>query len=193
MTKSKNLLLNYFAEHTALFGLLDHFSISKAVEMVEDCCNKEQTIFTCGNGGSAYAASHYITDWNKMINLSTGKKFRGVSLCDNFGLVTAFANDVAYDEIFSGQLSSFSSPGDLLICISGSGNSQNVINAATYARDNKMRTLGFVGFDGGKLMDICDHSVHIPSFDMQLCEDVHLMLGHIIMKQICGYEVIKNA
>jgi D-sedoheptulose 7-phosphate isomerase len=128
-----------------------------------------------------------------MTNLATGNKFRGLSLVDNIGLVTAYANDISYEEIFSGQLSAIMDEGDLVIGISGSGNSKNVINAIHYANSNGGNSLAFVGYDGGELKKISKNSVLVPSFDMQLCEDIHLMLGHIIMKKLCGADVIHSS
>lgn len=103
------------------------------VDIVIKTFEAGKKIITCGNGGSAYTASHYITDWNKMVNLTIGRKFRGISLCDNMGLVTAFGNDLSYDDIFSGQLKAIMDDGDLLVAVSGSGNSPNVLKAVEYA------------------------------------------------------------
>jgi D-sedoheptulose 7-phosphate isomerase len=121
-----------------------------------------------------------------MVNLATGRKFRGMSLCDNLGMVTAFGNDVAFDEIFAGQLKAILDKDDLVIAISGSGNSPNVVKAVEYANQTGADTLAVVGYDGGTLKRIAKHSVWVPSFDMQLCEDVHLMFGHMVMKALCG-------
>lgn len=169
--------------------LLDHQAIENAIELIRETATSGAKIITCGNGGSAAAASHYITDWNKMVNLATGAKFRGFSLCDNIGLITAFGNDISYDEIFSGQLKSILDPGDLLVAVSGSGNSPNVLRAVEYASQTGARTLAIVGYDGGKLKPLCDCSVHVPSFDMQICEDFHLIFGHMVMKDLCGYPI----
>ena len=97
--------------------------------MVGEAFVRGSKIITCGNGGSASTASHYITDWTKMINIASNKKFRGFSLVDNIGLITSFGNDLSYDEVFSGQCRSILDEGDLLIAVSGSGNSPNIINA----------------------------------------------------------------
>ena len=153
--------------------------------MIQHTFESGKKIITCGNGGSASTASHYITDWNKMVNLATGKKFRGVSLCDNVGLITAYGNDLTYADVFAGQIDALMDEGDLLVAVSGSGNSPNVLNAVKAARRAGGNVLGVVGYDGGNLMPICDHSVWVPSFDMQLCEDVHLMFGHMVMKTLC--------
>lgn len=166
-------------------------SFLRGIDMIKIAFESGKKIITCGNGGSASTASHYITDWNKMINLATGKKFRGISLTDNIGLITAYGNDLSYEDVFSGQIEAIMDEGDLLIAISGSGNSPNVLKAIDAAHRVGGITLGVVGYDGGKLMSICKHSVWVPSFDMQLCEDVHLMFGHMVMKTLCGSE-IKN-
>ena len=127
----------------------------------------------------------HITDWNKMVNLATRKKFRGVSLCDNVGLITAYGNDLTYADVFAGQIDALMDEGDLLVAVSGSGNSPNILKAIEAARIANGQVLGVVGYDGGKMMTMCDHSVWVPSFDMQLCEDIHLMFGHMVMKTLC--------
>jgi D-sedoheptulose 7-phosphate isomerase len=179
----------YLAAHGRLAGALDEQAFQAGIELVSSKLLAGKQVITCGNGGSAYAASHYITDWNKMANLATGRKFRGVSLCDNIGMVTAFANDAAYDEIFAGQLKSILDKDDLVVAISGSGNSPNVVKAVEYANEAGADTLAVVGYDGGRLKRIAKHSVWVPSFDMQLCEDVHLMFGHMVMKTLCGSRI----
>jgi D-sedoheptulose 7-phosphate isomerase len=176
----------YLEAHARLAGKLDQRAFEAGVDLVRRAFDAGQQIITCGNGGSAYAASHYITDWNKMVTLATGRKFRGISLCDNIGIVTAFANDVSYEEVFAGQLRAILESGDLVIAVSGSGNSKNVVRAVDYANQAGAATLAVVGYDGGTLKKIARHSVWVPSFDMQLCEDVHLMFGHMVMKALCG-------
>ena len=176
----------YLAAHGRLAPKVDERACQAGIDLVNAKFQAGRQIITCGNGGSAYAASHYITDWNKMVSLATGRKFRGISLCDNIGMVTAFANDVGYDEIFAGQLKAILAEDDLVIAISCSGNSPNVIKAVEYANQAGADTLAVVGYDGGKLKRIAKHSVWVPSFDMQLCEDVHLMFGHMVMKALCG-------
>jgi len=179
----------YMAAHARLAGKLDARAFQAGVDLVQRAFEAGTQIITCGNGGSAYAASHFITDWNKMVNLATGRKFRGISLCDNIGIVTAFANDLSYEEVFAGQLKAILSPGDLVLAVSGSGNSKNVVKAVEYANQAGADTLALVGYDGGTLKKIAKHHVWVPSFDMQLCEDVHLMFGHMVMKQLCGSRI----
>ena len=180
---------NYLAAHSRLAQKINTDAFLKGIDMVKAAYDGGKKIITCGNGGSASTASHYITDWNKMVNLATGKKFRGVSLCDNVGLITAYGNDLSYADVFAGQVNALMDDGDLLVAISGSGNSPNVLKAIEAARLAGGNVLGVVGYDGGKMMPMCDHSVWVQSFDMQLCEDVHLMFGHMVMKTLCGYEI----
>ena len=180
---------NYVEAHFALGRRLDFEGFEKAISIVKETFLGGRKIITCGNGGSASTASHYITDWAKMVPLATGKKFRGICLCDNVGLITAYGNDLSYADVFSGQIDALMDEGDLLIAVSGSGNSPNMLRAAEAARLAGGRVLGVVGYDGGRLMSLCDHCVWVPSFDMQLCEDVHLMFGHMVMKALCGHPI----
>lgn len=180
---------NYFGSHQKLFADLDENRLIEAVDLIKKKFESGKKIITCGNGGSAHTASHYITDWNKMTYTHTGKQFKGVCLCDNVGLITAFANDYDYSEIFSGQLKSILEKEDLVIGVSGSGNSENVIKAIDYANSFGADTLGIVGYDGGRLKKIAKHNFWVPSYDMQLCEDIHLMFGHITMKTLCNSDI----
>ena len=179
-------LENYMVEHGRVLESLDYEQLAKAVGIVEDAFSRGVKIATCGNGGSATTASHFITDWNKMANLATGEKFRGLSLVDNIGLVTAYGNDQSFDEIFSGQCEAILDEGDLLIAISGSGNSRNVLRALETANELGASTLAILGYDGGQAIKMAGHAFLVPSFDMQVCEDIHLMFGHIVMKTLCG-------
>ena len=186
---TKFTVSEYFAAHARLAAQLDVSAFQEGIQMVKEAFEGGKKILTCGNGGSASTASHYITDWNKMINLATGKKFRGVCLSDNVGLITAYGNDLSYADVFAGQVDAMMDEGDLLVAVSGSGNSPNILKAIEAARRAGGKVLGIVGYDGGKMKPICDHNVWVPSFDMQLCEDVHLMFGHLVMKTLCGSDI----
>jgi D-sedoheptulose 7-phosphate isomerase len=190
MSKTAFSIAGYFEAHAALHTKCDLAAIDRGIELIRSKFDSGNKIITCGNGGSASTASHYITDWNKMVNLATSRKFRGISLCDNVGLITAYGNDISYEEVFAGQLKALMDPGDLLVAISGSGNSPNVLKAVEYANEIGGDTLAVVGYDGGKLMPLCKQAVWVPSFDMQLCEDVHLMFGHMVMKTLCGSPIV---
>jgi D-sedoheptulose 7-phosphate isomerase len=140
----------------------------------------------CGNGGSALSALHIATDLSKGVRLKTGKTFRCQTLTDNVGILTAYANDDSYMNAFAEQVEGQLLPGDVLIAISVSGNSENVVRAVKKAREVGAATIGLCGFDGGKLLPLVDVSVLAPSRDMQLCEDIHMSLGHMLMQHLCN-------
>jgi D-sedoheptulose 7-phosphate isomerase len=177
---------NYIQQHYTAFQSLDFELVNAALDLVVDTISKNKKIITCGNGGSALTASHYITDWNKMYNISSGSKIQGICLTDNVGLITAFGNDLDYESVFSGQLDAIMDEGDLLVAVSGSGNSPNILSAINKAHSLGGVVLGVLGYDGGKAKALCDALFHVPSWDMQICEDIHLSFGHLVMKRICG-------
>lgn len=176
---------DYLNKKIELLSNIDLKEIEVAINLISNKIADGKKILTCGNGGSANCASHYITDWVKMLNVYHKIQVFGFCLNDNVGLLTAYANDFDYSEVFLGQIKAVGQPGDLLIGISGSGNSMNVVNAFEEANRIGMDTLAIIGYDGGKLLKIAKHSVHFKSFDMQLCEDMHLMFGHMVMKSLC--------
>lgn len=180
---------NYIEQHNLVIQNLDLKEIQNAITLIRNTIKKEKRVAVCGNGGSAVAASHYITDWNKMVYAHTGLKFNGICLSDNIGLITAYSNDLSYDEVFSEQVKNLLHEGDLLITLSGSGNSKNVVKATLTAKKMHVNTLAICGYDGGRLKEESDHSVWIRSNDMQLCEDAHTVFGHMVMKSLCGEDL----
>jgi len=175
----------YFAKLNAILDKMDRASIDNGVAVIAKAWREGRQIITLGNGGSAMTALHFITDWNKSVYLANGVQFRGRTLSDNMGLLTAYANDISYADVFIEQLKNVMQPGDLVIAISGSGNSENVIRAVNYANENGAVTLGLCGYRGGKLKDAAQHVVWADVDDMQLCEDVHAIFGHIVMQTLC--------
>jgi D-sedoheptulose 7-phosphate isomerase len=170
--------------------LTDHVvpdEVDHAIGVIAQAWKAGRQIITLGNGGSSMTALHFITDWNKSIFLSTGVPFRGRTLVDNMGLLMAYGNDISFQDIFVEQLKNVLQPQDLVIAISGSGNSENVIRAVDYANANGAVTLGLCGYGGGKLLTKAQHTVWARVDDMQLCEDVHAIFGHIVMQRLCGY------
>ena len=176
----------YLEKLTLLLSKIDDRQIDDAVSLIVEAWQTGRQVITLGNGGSALTAIHMATDWSKGISMATGRRFRGRSLVDNMGIVTAYGNDVSYQEIFTEQLKHLMEPGDLVIAISGSGNSPNVISAIEYANQNGAVTLGLCGFQGGKLRTTAQHVVWACVDDMQLCEDIHAIFGHIVMQKLCG-------
>ncbi len=179
----------YIEQHNRIMNTLDVSELEFAIELIREKAFSGKKIAVCGNGGSALAASHYITDWNKMVNLETGHRFNGFCLSDNVGLVTAYANDLSYDDVFSEQVKNLLIPDDLLITVSGSGNSKNVVRATEVANNLGVTTLTIAGYDGGMLKEKSNYSVWIKSFDMQICEDAHVVFGHLVMKSMCGLAI----
>lgn len=160
--------------------------IEKIFNILEKTKKNGNNIFICGNGGSASTASHMLCDLNKTSSMTGKKRFRTISLTDNIPIITALGNDIKYDDIFVEQLKNFFNPSDVLLIISGSGNSSNVIKAAKYAKNKKGKVIGFTGFNGGKLKTLCDECIIIPANSMYRIEDLHLMLNHILVTLFRG-------
>ena len=166
-------VINYFDKVIRTLDFVDHESIRKVSLLIGRC---KGTIFTFGNGGSASTASHFAQDMSKTLD----KRF--VCLNDSVPCLTAYANDNGYESVFKLQLSKLIAPGDLVIGISCSGNSRNIIDAIIFAKHYGYMTIGLTGFDGGQLMPLVEHSIHVPCSDMQVCEDIHLIITHTILK-----------
>lgn len=176
---------SYSAEMIRVVGNLPLDPLLVVVNRLEEARIKGQTVFTCGNGGSAATASHFASDLSKS-TLTTGKKpVKAMSLCDNVSLVTAWANDVAFDQVFAQRLVAWVKPGDVLVAISGSGNSRNVLNAVEVAAAAGSTTIGLTGSGDGKLRKMVDLELQVPSNNMQRIEDVHLILCHLITVCLC--------
>lgn len=176
----------YLDNLASCIDALDRSAIDNGVRLVREAWENKRQVITLGNGGSAMTALHFVTDWNKMVFMATGKPLRGRSLVDNMGLITAYANDLSYADVFGEQIKNLAEPGDLVIAISGSGNSENVIRAVSAANAIGCETLGLCGFTGGRLKAAAKHSVWVNVQDMQLTEDVHAIFGHIVMKSLCA-------
>lgn len=166
-------------------SIIDVGEASRAIGLIRDAWRSNQQVFTVGNGGSAVASVHFITDWNKSLPAKSGRPFRGQSLT-NLGLITAYANDVAYEEIFAEQIRNLGTPHDLLVAISGSGNSPNIIAAAVAAKEMGMQVVAVVGYGGGELLPLADAAFLTHSTDMQICEDLHLTFGHMVMRTLAA-------
>jgi D-sedoheptulose 7-phosphate isomerase len=151
------------------------------VAALYDAFLQDRTLFIAGNGGSAANASHFAQDLNKgtLLRVDATKRFRAIALTDNLSWITAIANDHGYDAIFEYQLRTLARPGDILVAISGSGNSANVVRAVEYANTHEMKTLAVTGYDGGTLRPAAAVSLHVPSFDMGLVEGMHSVIFHL--------------
>ena len=178
---------HYFGKLGQLLDVMDRDQLDNGIAVIDDAWKRGAQIITLGNGGSSMTALHFITDWNKSVYMSSQRPFRGRTLVDNMGLLMAYGNDISFQDLFAEQLKNILQPGDLVIAISGSGNSENVIRAVDYANENGAVTLGLCGYSGGRLKEKAQHVIWANVNDMQLCEDVHAIFGHIVMQKLCGY------
>ncbi|MDR1674062.1 MAG: SIS domain-containing protein [Oscillospiraceae bacterium] len=171
----------YIKREISILRLLDTDAINAAMNLLTETCNSGGTVYVFGNGGSAATASHFQNDFNKGISEYTEKKYRFNCLNDNIATVMAIANDIGYEEVFRFQLRGRLRKPDILMAISGSGNSPNVINAAEYGKQEGCKIIGLTGFSGGKLKALADISLHAPVDSMQITEDIHMIFDHLMM------------
>ena len=182
----------YLDRARSVLAELDAGSIVHLADQLFDRWQDGRYVFVFGNGGSATTASHLAEDLGKtcvpadQIENSRLRRLKVLSLTDNAGWITALANDIGYESIFSQQLMHYASPGDLVIAISGSGNSPNVLRAVEWAKSQDIRTFGLTGFDGGKLRQIADDCIHVPLHDMGMVESMHLLVGHWLVDDLAA-------
>ena len=163
-----------------------HDQLEPFIDWLYQAYQEDRTIFLIGNGGSASNASHFGQDLSKgtLMDLSATKRLRAIALTDNVSFITALANDVGYESVFVQQLITLGRPGDLLVAISCSGNSSNVLKAVEYANDHGMKSIGITGFDGGRLRQIAQINVNVPSEDIGLVEAVHSVVLHLAVSHL---------
>ena len=159
---------------------LDNEQIGRIADLLHAAYMADKQVFIMGNGGSAATASHFCSDLAKTLAVNGKRGMRAIPLTDNIPLMTAWGNDVGFEDIFSGQLRNLVNPGDVVIGISGGGMSPNVIKAMDLARESGARTVGFTGFSGGRLKDVVEECFIVPSENYQFIEDVHMMLVHLL-------------
>jgi D-sedoheptulose 7-phosphate isomerase len=162
---------------------VEYAAVAQLTEKLHQAYQAGNRVFLFGNGGSAACASHFAEDLGKGIvrDLEHQKRLRVLSLADSAPYITALGNDCGYDSIFRQQLQTNAAPGDVAIGISGSGNSPNVLNAVAWAKENGLFTAGITGFDGGKLRKMVDLSIHFPVMDMEIAENAHLIVLHLVV------------
>jgi D-sedoheptulose 7-phosphate isomerase len=174
----------YFAGLRAVMDRIDLGQVAAFMAQLERAYREDRQVFIVGNGGSAATASHMACDLGKTVLGRTPvpgqRRFRVVSLTDNVPLITAIANDLGYEHVFTEQLAGLARRDDLLVVITGSGNSPNVVQAARRARELGLRTTGLLGFDGGQVLPLLDTPVLVPDFSYGFVEDVHMVLDHLV-------------
>ena len=176
--------INYTKRLNLAFSKIDQSSIEKVLSVLNQSFESGARIWIAGNGGSAATASHFATDLSRCKN-SRNKPIKGISLCDNSGLITAISNDFGYEYIYSHQLSNLATTGDLLIVLSASGNSKNILEVIGWAKNNQVKTIALTGFDGGEANKLADISIHIPTEigDYGVAEDAHSIVCHFLSAQ----------
>ncbi len=170
----------YLEQLRSTIGAVDLAKVDQAIEWFREARDAGRQIFVCGNGGSASTASHFATDIVKGASFNRAKRFRIMALTDSLSTISAYANDVCYDCVFVEQLKNFIGSGDLVMGISGSGNSPNVVRALEYANSIGCRTLALTGRDGGQLGPLAKLNIHVPEPHMGRIEDAHMIVCHII-------------
>ncbi len=160
--------------------------INTVMNVLEDARLSGRRIFICGNGGSASTASHYECDFNKGVSYDQNVKYDFECLSDNVPMMMAIANDIGYDDIFVTPLRNKLKSRDVVIGISGSGNSENVVRAIRYANEIGAETIAICGYGGGKIKELAKHNIHVKIDNMQIVEDMHLVLDHLMMYILSG-------
>ena len=184
MNSSLQQIQTYFLEMQQIVASIPADLVDRTVDILLDNAHCGGKVFICGNGGSASTATHFAADLSKNTQVPGAPRFRAICLNDNIAAMTAWANDTSYDNVYAGQLEPMLEPGDVVIGISCSGNSPNVINALDLARQRGATTIGFTGDTGGQLKKMVDLCLFAPTPRIQQQEDVHLMLEHCICSAI---------
>jgi D-sedoheptulose 7-phosphate isomerase len=162
------------------WNTLDLDALARVAGVIEDARSKGRFVWVCGNGGSAATSAHVGCDFGKTAHKHGDKPLKAVSLSDNTAFMTAIGNDLSFDETFSRQLENVAAAGDVVILITGSGNSPNLLRAAEVSRARGAKVVGLLGFDGGKLKAACDECLLIPSDQYGVIEDMHMAVAHIL-------------
>ena len=176
----QGFLTAYRSKLCSALDRIDLERVERAIEVLKEARAKNRHIFTCGNGGSASTASHFVTDMVKGASYLREQRFRIMALTDSMPTITAYSNDVSYDCVFTEQLKNFAEPGDVLIAISGSGNSPNVVSATGYAKSQGCTTIALTGRDGGRLGAAADIELRVAEDHMGRIEDAHLIICHMM-------------
>ena len=177
----------YFEKEKQVLDAISKDDLNTLMNVLMEARDQGKNIFIMGNGGSAATASHYVCDFNKGISFGKEKMFKFICLNDNLPTMMAYANDMSYADIFAGPLKNFMQEGDIVIGISGSGNSENVVRALQYANNHGGVSVGITGYDGGRVKQMCKYNLHVPVDDMQIAEDLHMVIDHCMMKILCQY------
>ena len=185
-------ITEYIELEREVLSKLDIDALNEAMQLIEEAYRNRKKVYIFGNGGSSATASHYQNDFNKGLSETLETKFEFVCLNNDTATLMAIANDMRFEEVFRYQLQGRIREGDLVIALSGSGNSANIMNAVRYAKEQGNKVIGLTGIKGGKLMEEADVSLHVPVNSMQVTEDVHMIFDHLMVsvfyKHLCGLD-----
>jgi D-sedoheptulose 7-phosphate isomerase len=188
----KNFFSGYAERLSEVLRSSDWSGVSLLAKDMHDAWINGRQVFFCGNGGSAGNAIHLANDYIYGIAKRTGGGLRAVALSANSAVMTCLANDVGYDHVYSEQLAVLANEGDILVVLSGSGNSPNIITALDCAKQKKVKSYAILGFTGGKAKECADVAIHFPVNDMQIAEDLQLVVGHMLMQWLYENRPVKN-
>lgn len=181
---------SFIASYIASLEKVIHAHDWKDVEFLADalakCWREDRQIFLCGNGGSAANAVHLANDLLYGIDKASGRGLRVTALPANTAVLTCLANDVAYAEVYAQQLIALARRGDILVALSGSGNSPNIVRALEKGRELGMITFAILGYSGGRCLKLAENPIHFSIDDMQISEDLQMIVGHMVMQHLCG-------
>lgn len=175
---------SYFSQINAAAASVDSDKVDLAARILTKVYSSGGMVYSCGNGGSAAIANHLVCDHCKLVQTDTDLSPRVVSLSTTVEMITAIANDISYDEVFVYQLRTLAKPGDALITISSSGDSENIVRAAIWAKENGLPVISMTGFSGGRSADIADVNLHVTADNYGVIEDVHQSLMHILAQYV---------
>lgn len=177
---------DYLKLEIDILNKLDQKEINNAMNLLEQTREKGSNVYVFGNGGSAATASHIENDFNKGVSEKLEKKYRFQCINANMATIMAIANDNGYARVFEQQLENKLTEEDVIVAISGSGNSENVVRAVKYAKEQGCKVIGMTGYSGGELKKLSDVSLHVPLDNMQITEDIHIIFNHMMMYILCG-------
>mgnify|MGYP001315212513 FL=1 len=189
---SKDFYLEYINQKNVLLQNIDFRELNKVINLLKKCFKNKNIVYTCGNGGSSSLADHFTCDFIKQSNNKTNLQIKSISLTSNFSLISAIANDINYDQIFSFQIEKLCKKNDVLFLFSVSGNSQNLVEAIKKAKKIGVKTITFTGFNGGKLAKLSDLNLNFPIANYGIVEDCHTGIMHYLSQYLRNIFINSN-
>ena len=189
---SKDFYLEYINQKNVLLQNIDFRELNKVINLLKKCFKNKNIVYTCGNGGSSSLADHFTCDFIKQSNNKTNLQVKSISLTSNFSLISAIANDINVDEIFSFQIEKLCKKNDVLFLFSVSGNSPNLVEAIKKAKKIGVKTISFTGFNGGKLAKLSDLNLNFPIANYGIVEDCHTGIMHYLSQYLRNIFINSN-